>query len=188
MTHPLPTSSPGDPSRLFDQLVEAQYGNLCSFAHRLVGSRDLAEDIVQDVFAQLWTRWETFDVRDPLPYLYQAIRNRVANDRRQWKVRHRSRDRIAAQANERGQDDAAASLEASDFAVALARAIEALPERRRIIFTMSRQQGLSYAEIARLLGISVKTVETQMTTALRGLRTQLAGYLGAAAAVLAAWR
>ena len=82
--------------------------------------------------------------------------------------------------------DAASEVELADLRRAVARAIDALPERCRLIFTMSREQDLSYAEIARILDISVKTVETQMGRALKALRARLVGYLPIALALASA--
>ena len=59
---------------------------------------------------------------------------------------------------------------------ALQRALDALPERRRLIYLLSRQHGLTYAEIAAALEISIKTVETQMGRALKFLRRRLATF------------
>ncbi len=176
-----PLRSPGSP---FDELVRAHYGRLCNFAYRFVRSRDAAEDVVQEVFARLWQQRQQFDVRDPLPYLYQAVRNRLVTSRRHELVR--ARWRAGVEHEERHATDAASDVELADLRRAVARAIDALPERCRLIFTMSREQDLSYAEIARVLDISVKTVETQMGRALKALRTRLAGYLAVVLAVASA--
>jgi RNA polymerase sigma-70 factor (ECF subfamily) len=189
MTEPLTSPLQDDPGAAFDALVRAHYGRLCNFGFRFVGSRDVAEDIVQDVFALLWRQRGEFDVRDPLPYLYQAVRNRAVSYQRQQGVRERWRDQVSAGSADRAAEGGGASdLEAKELAGAVARAVQELPERCRLIFTMSREQDLSYVEIARALGISVKTVETQMGRALKALRTRLAGYLGVAVAVAASWR
>jgi len=180
MTEPAPSQSRAIPDDAFDALVRAHYGRLCNFAHRYVDSRDVAEDIVQDVFARLWRQHDAFDVRDPLPYLYQAVRNRAVTYRRQRVVRDRWREQQTLRDDDRQEPDTASAVEVADLAEAVRRAIDALPERCRLVFTMSREQDLTYAEIARALGISVKTVETQMGRALKALRTLLAGYLSVA--------
>ena len=158
--------------------MRAHYGRLCNFAYRFTGSRDAAEDVVQELFTRLWQQREQFDVRDPLPYLYQAVRNRLVTSRRHELVRERWQ--AGAEHISRDADDAASEVELADLRRAVARAIETLPERCRLIFTMSREQDLSYAEIARALDISVKTVETQMGRALKALRSRLASYLSVA--------
>ena len=173
------------PSSTFDELVRAHYGRLCNFAYRFARSRDAAEDVVQEVFTRLWQQREQFDVRDPLPYLYQAVRNRLVTSRRHELVRERWRADVDHES--RHARDAASAVELADLRRAAARAIDALPERCRLIFTMSREQDLSYAEIARLLDISVKTVETQMGRALKALRARLSGYLSLALTVASAY-
>ncbi len=187
-THVSQPLAPEEPSPLlgssFDELVRAHYGRLCNFAYRFVRSRDAAEDVVQEVFVRLWRQRDQFDVRDPLPYLYRAVRNRLVTCRRAELVRERWRTSVAREHVH--AVDAGSELELAELRRALARAVEALPERCRVIFTMSREQDLSYPEIARSLGISVKTVETQMGRALKALRTKLAGYLSVALAVASA--
>jgi RNA polymerase sigma-70 factor (ECF subfamily) len=177
MTEPLPSHLSPTDDVIFDALVRAHYGRLCNFAYRFVGSRDVAEDIVQDVFVRLWQNRESFDVRDPLPYLYQSVRNRAVSHQRQILVRERWREQAAVAAQERHAGSSFTEAEAGELANAVARAVEGLPERCRLIFTMSREQDLTYAEIAGVLGISIKTVETQMGRALKSLRAALAGYL-----------
>jgi len=174
-------------STSFDGLVRTHYGRLCNFAMRLVRSRETAEDIVQDVFDRVWQRRDQFDIHDPLPYLYQAVRNRAIMHARRRQVFEHWWEGAARDVEARGPD-AAAQVERADLAQAVRTAVGALPDRCRLIFTMSREQDLSYAEIARLLGISVKTVETQMGRALKSLRTRLAGYLAMAVAILPLFR
>jgi RNA polymerase sigma-70 factor (ECF subfamily) len=159
----------------FDELVLSSYARLCQFAYRIVGSRAVAEDIVQDVFASLWRRQGEFDFNDPLPYLYRAVRNRAISLRRQ---EHRRAGWLAQLARERQESESSQSEpESADLASAIEKAVASLPERRRLIFAMSREQHLSYGQIAQALDISIKTVETQMGRALRSLRDRLAPYL-----------
>jgi len=158
--------------------MRAHYGRLCNFAYGLLHYRDVAEDIVQDVFARLWNHQDELDVRDPLPYLYRAVRNRVVSHRRRQGVQEGWRRNVTAAADKPPHEDGpAAAVEAADLAAAFARALNELPERCRLVFTMSRDQTLTYAEIALALGISVKTVETQIGLALKALRVRLGPYL-----------
>jgi RNA polymerase sigma-70 factor (ECF subfamily) len=194
---PLPSAAPNgraeaaDTDARFDALVRGHYARLCNFALRLLGSSDVVEDIVQDVFLAIWKQRATFRYDDPLPYLYKAVRNRAVMHARRQGVRHRWQEREEAAGQPPCIDDTATEVECTDLAREMARAIDALPERCRLVFTMSREQELSYGEIARLLGISVKTVETQMGRALKTLRNQLADYLTVALTVAASaggWR
>lgn len=160
----------------FDALFLAQYAGLCQLAYRMVGSRAVAEDIVQDLFLAVWARAGGADLADPVPYLYTAVRNRAISHlrRERWRMSTLATRALELWRN-RSDDD---HSDTGDLASAVNLAIQELPQRRRQIFTLHREQHLSYAEIARTLDISIKTVETQMGRALRTLRTRLAPYLG----------
>jgi RNA polymerase sigma-70 factor (ECF subfamily) len=166
----------GAPDTRFDEMVLAGYADLCRFCYRITGSRAAAEDIVQDVFAAIWRRGAAFDYTDPLPYLYRAVRNRAISHQRQ--LRRRGGWLTSwAEERARSQPSPADPSEVEDLARAIDDAVAALPERRRAIFALHRDQHLTYAEIAVALGISIKTVETQMGRALKALRERLAPYL-----------
>ena len=156
----------------FERLFRTHYAALVAFATGMVGSADAAEDVAQEVFIAVWRR------RAEMPpdvvsraYLYKAVRHRALNA-----IRH---ERIARQAAEPPEHSFASSADRDlihDEAEAAVRAaISRLPDRARLMFTLSRDEGLTYAEIASVTGVSVKTVETQMGRALRALRHSLAG-------------
>lgn len=177
MTLPFrPRPPAGAAATEFDQLFLANYGRLCQFAYGLVRSRQLAEDIVQDLFLSLWCRRAEVNLDDPLAYLFASVRNRaISHSRRErWRLTALATHAVEAVAEWTRREP---SGQEGDLAAAIAREVAALPERRRLIFTMHREQHLSYLEIARALDISVKTVETQMGRALKTLRTRLAPYL-----------
>src|SRR6185436_20152006 len=127
------------------------YARLCNFATRYVNSRETAEDIVQEVFLAIWQRNTQFEYAEPLSYLYRAVMNRAVMHLRQRRVRDRWRDQVVAVAQTEGEPaDARISddLELAELTRAVAEVIGALPERCRLIFTMSRQQDLTYQQIA----------------------------------------
>jgi RNA polymerase sigma-70 factor, ECF subfamily len=163
-------------SAAFDELFLAHYAGLCQFALRLTGSRMVAEDIVQDLFLALWSRRDELTLADPVPYLYASVRNRAITHGRRERWRFLT---LASRAAEHIMDrqPAADESELSELARALEQEIRALPERRRLIFTLHREQHLTYAQIGATLDISVKTVETQMGRALKTLRQRLAPFL-----------
>lgn len=186
VTEPAVVIFSSDTPDAFETLMREHYARLCDFAVRLVHSRDVAEDIVQDVFTHLWRSRDGLVIRDPLRYLYRAVRNRIASYRRQMGVRNDWRQYVTTRADESpDMPDAAATVEEADLATAYARVLHELPERCRLIFTMSREQDLTYGEIAQALDISVKTVETQIGRALKALRFRLRPYL--CLAITAVW-
>lgn len=164
-------------SDAFDAVFRANYAALVGSAERILGRRDVAEEIVQDVMLELWRRRETLAVEDSLRgYLFRATRNRSLNHLRHGAIEKRAEPELAANRAESGSSAHAALVE-EEIEVAVKRAVADLPARCREVFELSRVHGLRYSEIATTLGISVKTVEAQMGKALRLLRERLAQWL-----------
>jgi RNA polymerase sigma-70 factor (ECF subfamily) len=142
----------------------------------MVRSRAVAEEIVQDVMLELWRRRESLaDESSPQAYLFQSTRNRSLNH-----IRHERVERMGEPfaAREQAMDAPAQSyVVEEEIRIALKHAVETLPDRCREVFELSRVHNLKYAEIAQVLGISVKTVEAQMGKALRVLREELRPWL-----------
>lgn len=162
----------------FDALMRSHYATLCTFVQRLLGSAEAAEDVVQDVFVAVWQRGLPTECEaSPRPYLFRAARNGAISQVRRERARERWRAEAGHAASD-ANDSAAARLEVEELDAAIARAVDALPERCRMVFTLHREHGLTYAEVAEVMGISRKTVENQMSRALAVLRQRLAPYLG----------
>ena len=157
----------------FERLFRLHCQPLISFVRRYVRDPSVAEGLVQDVFLAVWARRSELDpTRNIKTYLYTAAKNQALKYFRHSEVERRSTEALAAELprpktveDERREKEIAASVY---------QAIEALPEKCRIIFTMNRYDRLTYAEIAEIQEISVKTVETQMGRALKSLRERLA--------------
>lgn len=181
---PPPGNSPVWEAR-FDALMRGHYAALCTFVQRLLGSAEVAEDVVQDVFVAIWQRGLPTECEaNPRPYLFRAARNGAISQVRRERTRERWRAE-AGRATSDANDSAAARLEVEELDAAIARAVDALPARCRMVFTLHRQHGLTYAEIAEVMGISRKTVENQMSRALAVLRQRLAPYLGVGLLIIA---
>ncbi len=160
----------------FEALFHAYHAPLCAFAYRLVGVRDLAEEIVQEVFLYVWERRETWDVRTSVKsYLFTAVRNAAMSYLRHERV-VRQREAETVDLFVRPAAAADGRVRTAELVAAVQRAVGRLPERCRLIFTLHREQGLTYSEIAEVLEISPKTVEVQMGRALKALRKALAGF------------
>jgi RNA polymerase sigma-70 factor (ECF subfamily) len=163
----------------FDAIVRRYAAPLCVYVATFVESPAVAEDLVQELFARIWVRGASWDVADPVPYLFTAARNLARNHGRNEGVR----DAWARASYQRGiQEPAVAEspvdlVECAELARAATDAIGDLPRQQRIAFLMSRQHGLTYAQIARALDVSVKTVETQMGRALKSLHRRLKSHV-----------
>lgn len=161
----------------FKELFRRRYAGLCRFAYTFIPSRDEVEDIVEAVFERLWINRERLDSSKSIEaYLFKAVKNQVYDN-----LKGRTRDFVPL-GDDRVDDDSASDpvkeLINRDLAIALRDAIESLPRKCKMVFTLSRQEHLTYSEIGEILGISVKTVENQMARAFRLLRRQLKDFTG----------
>jgi RNA polymerase sigma-70 factor (ECF subfamily) len=166
-----------DDVRDFATLFREHYAPLCRFADHYLRDDGAAEDLVQDLFAALWTDRALREVRGSVrAYLFAAVRNRALNVRkhrlveREWQ-RHEAAPEVRELHPSPAQpDDLLAGVERDQ---GLADAIEALPDRCRLVMQLRWREQLSYAEIASILGISVKGVEIHLSRGLQALRHRL---------------
>jgi RNA polymerase sigma-70 factor, ECF subfamily len=161
----------------FDNLFRQWYAPLVRYAASMTdGDIDEAEDLVQQVFVKLWEQRAELSVQFSVKaYLYKMVHNRALNRIRQQHTRERytnHQTRSMADAHENAPDTSDTELHSR-----YREALNGLPPQCRQVFELSRFEELKYREIADQLGISIKTVETQMGKALRILRHELAEYL-----------
>ena len=182
---PRPVVLPPDTIRLlqqgddeaFERVFRAYYAPLGTFAFRFVRDAAMAEDVVQDVFAALWSSRRTLAVRTSLrAYLYAAVRNRALNILKHddvvedWETDESDDDARALHAPPPQPD---AILDARILNDELSAAFAALPQRQAEVMRLRWRDELSYAEIAEALGISVKGVEKHLARGLVALRSRL---------------
>jgi len=159
----------------FESIFKTYYAQLVGVAENMLRERAGAEDVVQDVMVELWRRRENLQVETSIrAYLFRAVRNRSLNQIRHQKVAPTADPEVADQVATPAADR---DFETRELKALLRKAVDGLPERCREVFELSRVRGLPYAEIANVMGISIKTVEAQMGKALRVLREELAAYL-----------
>ncbi|MGQ0648001.1 MAG: RNA polymerase sigma-70 factor [Gemmatimonadaceae bacterium] len=163
--------------RALEVVFRAHYPAMCAVVRRIVFAPDVAEELVQDVFFKLWAKRERLAEIDALKtYLYRAARNTALNHLRRQKLELAHEEREAVKGEPSTLEATDDSATAGELTEAVQGAINRLPTRCREIFLMSRDGGLTYGEIASELGISIKTVETQMGRALKSLRLSLVRY------------
>jgi RNA polymerase sigma-70 factor (ECF subfamily) len=158
----------------FNELVYTYVEQLLDYGYYLTGDRASAEDIAQEVFCWLWDNRLTLHVQISLrAYLLTAVRHRALDLRRRTQRETRGQGLYAREAVIEATSGRALGPEddvlAGELSLILREAIDSLPQRRREILRLRWEQ-LSYSEIARTLGISVKTVEAQVTRAFETLR------------------
>ena len=158
----------------FEQIFRTYYARLVSFARTGIDSQDLAEETVQEVFLHIWMRRESWVVERSLAaYMFRAVRNRISNARRSLRLETSYNADIARETDGGLDVSGDGRLHEAEIEAALAKALALLPDRARQVFLLSRRQHLTYAEIAEVIGISVKTVEMHMARALSQLRLAL---------------
>ena len=161
----------------FETLFRSYYEELCAFVDAKIGASDYADDIVQNVFLSLWRRRQELEIRSTLrAYLYGAARNESITYRRRRRERSQTEDqtkRVTERIRDWASLSPAETLERDELKAVIQESIDALPERRREVYVLSRQHGLTYKEIAIVMDISPKTVDTQMVAALKFLRKRL---------------
>lgn len=161
----------------FDFLFNYYYSSLCAFAFSFIQNRDVAEDVVQDFFVSLWIYPPQLKNTSSLrSYLFTSVKNRCLDYQKHHKVIEKHRHFILSSSKEE-IDSAENILVESELRQAIQKSLVKLPPRCRQIFENSRLYGLSNQEISDKLGISKRTVELQISNALKILRQELAAFL-----------
>lgn len=163
-----------DNEKDFEDLFKVYYDPLTGFAQKYVNDWVIAEEVVQETFSNLWAKSNSIDIRTNIKsYLYGAVRNACLNILKHQKVIHAHHEHVKN--NESLYDDD--FLELQELEEKIDQALDQLPNKCREIFELSRFKEKKYREIADELSISVKTVETQMSKALKVMREALGPYL-----------
>jgi len=163
----------------FETLFKTYFRELHAYAYSLVNDWDNAEELVQGLFLKLWERNDWTGIHTSVKsYLYKSVYHESLNLIRHQKVQLRYQS-LTAPIMENSTGDAAEKLKLREVETHLTKALNKLPEKCRAIFHLSRFEELKYQQIADQLGISIKTVETQMVKALKILRKEMAEFLPA---------
>ena len=164
--------------RAVEALFKSLYQRLCNYANTILNDIYESEEVVQQVFVQLWEKRETMEITTSVQsYLFRAVRNTSLNKIKHEKVRRIYAEEVTAMAQQ--SEPATVTSFHNELQNQIHVAIESLPEQCRLVFKLSRFEELKYVEIAEQLGISVKTVENHMGKALKLMREQLKDYLAA---------
>jgi RNA polymerase sigma-70 factor (family 1) len=159
----------------YRELFLSYYKPLTAFALKFVSDRESAKDIVQSVFVKLYERRDTLSIEENIKsYLYQAVSNASINQLKKDSVRLGHQGGFVNEQTDIFFQDA---LEQTEEELRIHNAINALPPQCRKIFIMSRLEEKKNQDIAEELAISIRTVETQISNALRALRKSLVSIL-----------
>jgi RNA polymerase sigma-70 factor, ECF subfamily len=160
------------PEQALKSLYDDYYEMLCYQVYLMLKDKVVAEDIVQEVFMGIWKKREEVNIQTSLVgYLKRACRNRTLNYIRDNAVRWEDDSALDNRSAE--GYDTEGILELEDLSTRIQKEIANLPEKCCIIFNLSRFEEMTYNEIATHLDISVKTVENQISKALKILRQRI---------------
>ena len=165
----------GDESA-YELLFEEYYRGLTIYANKYVNDLETAKEIVQDLFVHLYEKREYLDINSSLKsYLFRSTHNRCINYINAQKIRMQHAEYVYKTADIK-EDVLEQEVNKTELEEALFDAINQLPPKCKSIFKMNRFEGMSNTEIAEQLKLSKRTVETQISKALRILRVKIEPY------------
>ncbi len=158
----------------FESVFRSYYDQLAAFAYQYVSNTDLAEEIVQEMFSNLWAKSDGITIKTSIKsYLYGSVRNACLNHLKHLKVQKQHQEYEMQKSDFQEVD----FLELDELQQKIDEALAKLPTKCREVFELSRFEEMKYKEIAVELNISIKTVESQMGRALKVMRDSLGKYL-----------
>lgn len=178
----LTTALAGGDRNAFSQVYARYWSPLYQLAYQKVRSREVAEELVQNLFVSLWEKRETAIIRELRPYLFTALRFSIINHIESDQVRERFvayYESFMQQTTNQPADE----LALRDLTDAIERSLHTLPEQTQQVFRMSRFDCLTIPEIADKLNLSEKAIQYHLSKALRVVRENLHN-LGAVAAIV----
>ena len=170
----MPTAAGLNDEQAFEQLYRQYFIRLFRFCHAIVHEKGPAEEIANDVFLSLWKRRETIAAVENLEvYLYVAAKNHCLNHLRRRNPRPSIDINDLSDEALRFQPDPESLLIGAETLKKVVAAIDRLPPKCRLIFKLIKEDGLKYKDVARLLDLSIKTVEAQLAIAVRRIAQAL---------------
>ena len=169
--------SGGDESA-FEDIFKLYYHQLVVYAFKLVNDLDQARDMVQDVIVNFYEKRDSIQIHTSLKaHLYQSVRNRCLNHLKREQLMRTHHSHIFEEQKD-GHQAFRDLMEETELENKLFRILNSLPKQCQKIFEMSRFDGKSNTDIALELDISKRTVETQISNALKKLRSKLLNPIG----------
>ena len=161
-------------TRAFRQIFDALFSNLTKFSFSFVHSKEAATEIVDELFVQLWVkRADIMKINDLRVYLYTATKNASLN----YITKKAKQIELEPYENLQVQMTDVVSPEqimiTKEMLQKIKEAVDSLPPRCKLIFKFVREDGLSYSEVAEILGLSIKTIDAQMVIAVSRIRAKL---------------
>ena len=160
----------------YEKIFVAYYGKIKYFINGFIKSEETAQELAQDIFLKLWERRESIDPEKSLGYfMYTMARNATFNFLKHKLVHSTYVSRFSA--GEHLELSTEEKVYANEIGLIVAMAVKKMPSQRRKIYELSRHEGLTNDEIATKLGLSKKTVENQLSIALKELKKVISVFM-----------
>jgi RNA polymerase sigma-70 factor (ECF subfamily) len=161
----------------FRRLFDSYQRRLYTYAYKLTGSREITEDIVQDIFLKIWQKRSTLTtIINFSAYVHRMAHNEVYQGLR--KVARETLVTHVLSTRKIAHEDAGGQLVSKEIHEHIQRLVDQLTPKQREVYILSREEGLKQQEIADRLGIHINTVKTHMVDALKFLRSELGQQYG----------
>ena len=161
-------------TRAFRQIFDALFSNLTKFSFSFVHSKEAATEIVDELFVQLWVkRADIMKINDLRVYLYTATKNASLNyiSKKAKQIEVEPYENLIVQMTDVVSPEQI--MITKEMLQKIKEAVDSLPPRCKLIFKFVREDGLSYSEVAEILGLSIKTIDSQMVIAVARIRAKL---------------
>jgi RNA polymerase sigma-70 factor (family 1) len=156
----------------YRHLYKLYYSELCNYAYMLSDNEEIAKDIVQHTLVKIWEKRMLLTINTSLKgYLLKAVYNHFIDTQRKKKKEDHMLQDLKQEALLEFIETSAEEIE--NMHLLIDQEIDHLPKKCKNIFVLAKKEGLKYKEVAQKLNISVKTVERQMTIALKKIRKKL---------------
>jgi RNA polymerase sigma-70 factor (family 1) len=160
----------------FDEIYNLYSKRIYRFAYSFLKTKVNAEEIVQEVFLRVWEKRAKINKYYSFKAFLFTVSHNIIIDNFRENLKEQKYVEFLKENAVVFHSDTEMSMEYSELNKMYWDAIDLLPERRRLIFKLHRIEGLSYSEISQKLNISNKTVENQMSSALKFLKEKLGSY------------
>lgn len=164
-----------DDKSAFAELFRMEYKRLHSFSMQYVNTPESAEEVVNDVFIKIWKyRQSLHTIKNPESYLFIAVKNQSINYCKKYSALHISVREEGSLAELIVQHSPEYDIEWKELQFRLNQVINQLPDQCRTVFKLMKEEGFKAKQVAEILNISVRTVETQLYRAMKRLSQALA--------------
>lgn len=162
----------------YETIYNEYWPRLYGYVYNRLKSKEVAEEIIQEVFFSLWKKHKELQLTHSLAaYLFTAVKYQLLNYLKSDRIRRIYLSHVAQSPGQQSDNSNEEHIAASDLKNAMEKEVSRLPEKCQQVFRMSRHEHLSVTDIANTLNISHKTVENHLTKALRQLRMVLGHHL-----------